>query len=177
MKKIIVPLVIVVVVLGGYFLFNSKSEKEPTVQSESASKKMSFEEFLKKDSDSYVCITEQSVSGLTSSGTMYIANSKDGASRQMHGEFKTSVQGMNIETNFIMKDGFYYSWSSTLPNMGYKMKIQDQPQTGNSGAEVSGTYNFNASQIGAYDCKKWSVDESKFEIPVSIKFIEPPTLK
>jgi hypothetical protein len=87
------------------------------------------------------------------------------------GDFKTSVSGMNMETFFIVKDGYSYTWSSMMPNIGYKVAV-NQNSSVNTGASASGSYSFNAEQIGDYDCKPWTPSDSKFSIPSSIKFTE-----
>jgi hypothetical protein len=129
---------------------------------QTSSKKVAFSEFVKKGG-SYKCTVNQSVGGVNTSGTTYINNS------MIRGEYSSQVQGMNINTFFIARDGFTYTWNSMMPNSGFKAKIV-APTEGNSSAPMSASYSFNAETIGDYDCSPWAVDMSKFAIPASVTF-------
>lgn len=164
---IVIGIVVVAIVTKSKPAENSKQ----VVQNQ---ENTSFEDFIKNGRGAYVCNVEQKVSNFESKGVVYIQNGEDMASRKINGEFKTTAQGMNVTTNFIMRDGFSYTWSSMLPNTGFKVKIEE-PKTGDTSTQTSGTYGFDTKQIGSYDCKDWSIDESKFAIPTSVKFIEQQT--
>ncbi len=82
----------------------------------------------------------------------------------MNGSFSTVAEGRTMESSFIMKDGFIYSWSPAYPSMGVKMK------TAVSTGETKDAYVWNAEQIGDYDCEAWTADASKFDIPASVTF-------
>ncbi len=173
MKNIIIGIVAVGVLVGGYFVFTNKNveQNDGEVKTETSGKKMAFEAFLKNDSGAYVCTVNQYVGDVESKGTVYITNAETMSERKIRGEFKTSVQGMEVESTFIMKDGFSYTWSSMMPSMGYKVKIEEN-KTSNTDTKTSGTYTFDATQIGDYDCKEWIVDQSKFTPPSSVKFMD-----
>lgn len=131
-------------------------------ESKSASKKEPFSDFVKKGG-SYKCTVNQSVGGVNTSGTTYINNS------MIRGEYSSQVQGMSINTFFIARDGFTYTWNSMMPTSGFKAKIV-APTEADSSASMSASYSFNAETIGDYDCSPWSVDMSKFTIPTSVTF-------
>lgn len=158
--------------VGGYFVFNGNkngesaevSDNNGEVQSEPTGKKMAFSEFLKQGG-AYKCEVSQSVSDMENSGTVYV----NGAN--VRGEFSTIAEGKPMNTSFLMKDGFSYTWSSALPTMGFKVKV-DQNTTGNTNTDLSGTYNWNANQIGDYNCEPWTVDQAKFTLPGNITFTE-----
>jgi hypothetical protein len=169
MKKIFLPIIVLVVLVGVYFAFSNK--EKVTVVPEIVDRKMSFESFLKNDKGSYVCTVAQDVGGTQSSGTVYVS-SVIGETRKIRGEFSSTVQGMKIDTNFVMKDGFSYTWGSMMPQMGYKVKVQEQ--TGDTTTATSGTYSFNASQIGSYNCEDWKADNKMFDLPSSVKFMDIP---
>lgn len=176
-NKVIAIVVGVAVVLGGaYYMMRGGSEKStetnsiavgeqnPTTGNENTSgKKMSFDAFMKQGG-SYTCTVNQTVQGIESKGTIYI----DG--NNTRGEFKTSVSGMNLDTMFLTKDGYSYTWSSMMPGKGYKVAVK--ATVGDTTAGASGQYSFNASQIGDYDCQPWSGDSSKFAMPSGIVFTE-----
>lgn len=179
MSKILSIIIVAGLIVGGYLTYKSHNKAvlnpENKVMDEVASdtdkvkeeptgKKMAFSEFIKQGG-AYKCSVQQSVSGTESSGTVYI-NSGD-----MRGDFSTTTEGMSIKTNFIMHDGYSYTWSSALPSMGFKVKI-DSDIKGDGSAPMQGSYTWDANQIGDYSCDSWTVDSSKFAIPSNVKFTE-----
>lgn len=166
-SKIIIGIVIAaLVIVGGYAAF--KQSKAPVQENAEQSittneeKKMAFAEFIKKGG-SYKCTVHQSVGGMDTVGTTYIHNG------MIRGEYNNKVQGSNIDATLIVKDGYSYTWTSMYPTMGFKSKINQEAAV-ESGAGASGTYSFDAEQIGDYECESWPADNSKFEIPTNITF-------
>jgi hypothetical protein len=156
-----------VVLVGGYFALTSNKVAENTQTSnntntEQSAKKMAFGDFVKQGG-AYKCEVKQRVSDFENNGTVYINGGN------MMGEYNTVAEGRMMNTSFIMKDGYSYTWSSALPNMGFKVKVETST-TGNTSADTSGTYAWNASQIGDYNCEPWNVDQSKFVPPDNITF-------
>lgn len=151
----------------------SKSGETKTAQTEgtahnqqpaSSGKKMAFADFLKQGG-AYQCTVNQYVQDIESKGKVYI----DGG--RISGVFSTKVQGMTIDTNILVRDGYSYTWSSMMQGIGYKIKTVDPKDVPtSSGASTSGTYSFNAEQIGDYNCTPWSVDESTFSVPANVTF-------
>ncbi|MDQ3075947.1 MAG: hypothetical protein M3Q34_02370 [bacterium] len=173
--KIILTFVLIVIALGGYGLIFQKSKLEntaPMVSNEFESetkvqptgKKMAFSEFIKQDKGAYKCEVKQAFSDMENSGTIYMNNG------MMRGEFSTIAEGQPMDSSFIMKDGYAYNWSSTLPSMGVKVKVLTSAD--DNGREAKETYTWNAEQIGEYNCEEWKVDESKFALPTRINFTE-----
>lgn len=173
-KTIALVVVIAVVAVGGYFWMgkgggtekmNTQNAESTTADTtEQSGKKMAFSEFLKQGG-SYKCTVNQSVAGTETVGTTYI---KDGL---MKGEYNTKVAGLDVTSYFIMRDGYSYSWSSMMPTTGFKVKV-DQSTEASGSTETSGSYSFNAEQIGDYSCEVWSADESVFTLPSSVTFKE-----
>ncbi len=163
-----------IIIVGGFYGYSKilKNPAEvavqnPAVQNGNSSqvestnpnaKKMAFSEFIKQGG-SYSCTVNQSVSNIDSTGTVYLDNGK------IAGEFVTDMQGSKISSNFVMKDGYSYFWSSAAPTMGFKVAINQS-----SGASSANT--FNAEQIGDYKCETWVAEASKFEVSSSVKFTE-----
>lgn len=176
-NKVIAIVVGVVVVLGGaYYAMRGTSESvkdtnsiavgepNPSAPAENTSgKKMSFDAFMKQGG-SYICTVNQNVQGMESKGTVYINGGN------VRGDFKTSVSGMNIDTMFLTKDGYSYTWSSMMAGKGFKVAVK--ATGGNTSTQTSGQYSFDASQIGEYDCQPWTVDQSKFAMPSGVVFTE-----
>ncbi len=179
-NKIIAGVVGVVVVLGGaYFAMSGDKTSDSSVQEnaqgiavgepnpsapvdQNSGKKMSFDAFMKQGG-SYVCTVNQLVQGIESKGTVYINNGN------IRGDFNTSVSGMNIDTFFIVKDSFTYTWSSMMQGKGFKAPVS-AGGSGDASAGTSGQYSFNAEQIGDYDCQPWTADSSKFALPSGVTF-------
>ena len=178
-KTVIWSIVGVVVVVGGYFAFSgSKSDSEvaktdavekttAVTKTETAGKKMAFADFVKNDG-TYKCTVSQNVSGVVSTGVVYMSGG------MVSGLFNTKVQGMSIDSHFIMRDGYSYSWSSAAPTMGFKSKVNTTTGTTASGSNA-GQYSFNSEQVGEYDCQPWTVDQTKFTIPTSVTFTDYST--
>lgn len=170
MSKTLISLVILgAVLVGGYFIISGKkADNMEAVKNETANedqvadtsgKKMAFSEFI-KTGGSYKCDVKQSMSDFENSGTVYINETN------IRGDFSTVAEGRTINTTFISRDGYSYTWSSALPDMGFKMKIK----TDASASADSENYSWNAEQIGDYNCEAWVGDESKFAIPTNINF-------
>ncbi|MFN4181257.1 MAG: hypothetical protein ACK4FA_00980 [Candidatus Paceibacteria bacterium] len=171
MEKLkIAGIIVLVGVAGvlGYILLNDKgtvSSEENKAAEEQSGKKMAFSQFIKLNTEPYKCSVSQAFSDMENSGVVYI----DGA--RIRGEFDTIVEGKNMHSSFIMKDGFAYNWSDLYP-MGAKVKVDTSATSSDSNTSTSGTYTWNADQIGEYDCVLWQVDESLFNVPTNINFTE-----
>lgn len=170
-KQIIAAVLGVVVVGGGWYLYAKSSEEKIQAPSEQNientnpnTKKISFSSLISQGG-SHMCTVNQNVGNIESKGTVYMMSGK------LRGEFKSSVGGMNIETIFVVRDGYSYTWSSALPNVGYKVAVLDST-TPNSTATGVASYSFNAEQIGEYECKDWAPNETFFALPSGIKFTE-----
>jgi len=96
-----------------------------------------------------------------SQGEVFIAGDK------IRGDFKSSTQGISVESHMIVRDGFIYTWSPITPN-GFK--IPQAATQGDGDASASGQYS-DFQQAYSYDCKAWTVDESKFTLP-QISFVD-----
>jgi hypothetical protein len=164
----------VVLVGGGYFFLNtqkvapvdevvdiSSSQTEETAQP--TGKKMAFAEFMKQGG-SYKCTVHQNVNDIETTGVTYMHNG------MIRGEYGSDMQGMHIESHILVRDDYSYSWSSVMPTTGYKAKIVDVEA--GAGADTSGTYSWNAEQIGDYDCQPWSAEASMFEVPKEVTFTQ-----
>jgi hypothetical protein len=170
-KTIIAVLIIAGLGVGAYVAFKPQETIAPqvsgqneTVQTENVpeGKKMAFSEFMKQGG-SYSCTVSQEVQNTTAQGTVYISEGN------LRGDFTTSFNGTKMNLSTIVRDGYSYTWSSLMPNSGFKVKVAT-PNEVDSKAPSEATYSFNADTIGEYDCDPWTPDASKFAIPTSVTF-------
>ena len=165
MNKTLAWVLVGVVVIGGayYTLKGNKprATEDGVAQEENSGKKMAFSEFAKRGG-AYKCEVKQSMSDFENSGTVYMDGGK------MRGEFSSVAEGRTIDTSFVYKDGFMYTWSSAMGAMGFKMEAN--PTASTEEAAASGTYSWNTGEIGDYNCVAWDTDSSKFELPAGITF-------
>ncbi len=175
-NAILATLGILLVIIAGYFLVRpavvstngdeaaqAESVSQSTQATSSDSRKMAFMDFMKRGG-SYKCSITQSIGGMDTKGTMYMHKG------MVRGEYGAKIQGADIDTTLVVRDGYTYTWSSMAPNMGFRMKAvgatvdKNVPTT-----EMSG---FDASQIGDYDCEPWSGNTTTFDLPKSITFTD-----
>jgi hypothetical protein len=170
-KTIVSMLVVGVIIVGGYFVITKNPKKDTgdikngqqVESTKTEGKKMAFSAFVKQGG-AYKCEVKQAFSDMENSGTVYMSGGN------IRGEYTTIAEGRTIDTSFMLKDGYSYTWSSTLVNIGFKTKINTQVDGTN--AVNSGTYSWNASQIGDYNCEPWTTDEKMFEVPAGMSFKE-----
>jgi hypothetical protein len=82
----------------------------------------------------------------------------------IRGDFVATMAGRSVNTSFISRDGYMYTWSDMLPQ-GMKVKIE-------SAGGTSGGQGIDPTTPVEYSCEGWAVDESKFEAPSDIEFFE-----
>lgn len=165
-KTIIAVLIIGAIAVGGYSVSKRKANiPVPQVEDQqqaapTAGKKMPFASFI-KNGGSYQCTVHQYMSDIDNSGTVYVSDGK------MRGEFSTIAEGRTVNSSIIVRDGFTYMWNNFM-SQGFKVAV---PETfAGASFESSGTYMWNAEQIGEYDCQPWTTDETKFSLPGNITF-------
>jgi hypothetical protein len=130
-----------------------------STSTEKVSKKIPFGEFMSKGG-SYKCAITQKMANMISEGTVYMHD------KLVRVEFATNLAGQSISTTMVARDGYMYSWTSTTPGKGYKMKVG-----GESGkTATTSTYTWNGSQVGEYTCSPWIADDSLFELPKTVVF-------
>ncbi len=167
MNKIIISgIVVAVAILGYVYTKNTDTSLEnntvPGAQGESNSKKMAFSEFLKQGG-SYTCTVNQDVGGVQTAGIVYIHKDK------IKGMFESVIQGVKTNTFFVVRDGYTYTWSSAYP-MGFRAPLESGANTQGVSAPT-GSFSWNASEIGDYNCAPWSPDESVFIVPANVQFM------
>ncbi len=108
--------------------------------------------------------------GNNTQGTVYVSDSGD----KFRGTFEmTQTDGTSITTN-ILRDGDYnYMWSDQLPQ-GFKFVITEEDESffGETASESAQSTGLNADQDMNFDCDSWRVQNSMFEVPSDIEFMD-----
>ncbi len=170
MSKIQVIAIISIIIVGvGVFVVSTNKKnnfetEQPQLENspneDISGKKMSFATFLEQDKEPYECTVSQYIDeGMTQTteGRVFLHAGR------VRGEFETKVASVTIQTSMIVRDGFVYTWTNVSP-IGFKSKVLEGEKT-NIDQDQSGTYTWNAEQIGEYDCQPWLPQDSQFEIP------------
>lgn len=172
MSKIIAGVIVLLVVLGGMFLLNSRGETqaEPSTEnSEVAGEKQvpsdgtgTFADLMKRGGEWKCTFTSETAVG-SSSGTVYIKGSN------VRGDFSMEAPMVGALTAHMLADSEYtYSWSSMAPQ-GVKARRTDT-DTGSDTPTSAQMVDENMSLN--YSCEKVSVDEALFVVPDTITFTE-----
>lgn len=152
---------------GGTMPVGTEGEWNDTPMGENTppdGKKMAFGQLVAQGG-SYECTVNQYVGETVSQGTVYTSGTL------VRGEFNSKANGLDINTSLIVRDGYTYTWTSMAPKMGFKAKVVASGEA-NPNQQTSGTINWNADQIGDYDCKDWTPDMAKFDLPAGVNFQE-----
>lgn len=139
---------------------------EPTVSQQEISG--SFLDLLKMNK-SLECRFTYSDTESNTSGVTYISGNK------LRGEF-TAVQNGTEVNSFMVSDGeYFYTWSSSMPNQGFKLKVEGVTNTKEEDGEKSTSKDSALSTIDknyTYSCKPWAADNSKFLVPTDVTFTD-----
>ena len=94
------------------------------------------------------------------------------AGENVRGDFVSTAPavGMTVQSHMIQYGGFVYTWSDMAP-MGFKTpRVAMGAQKGTTA--MSGQQGFDMGVAMAYDCKDWTPDLTKFDLPAKVKFSE-----
>lgn len=184
-STLLVLVLFVLLLAGGAFLYflkptdDSKNEadmarEDAVVESENTTEKMSvtgdFMELLKLGKN-YACDFDYADDqGNTTVGKVYVSESGD----KLRGEFDmTLVDGTTTTTNILRDEEYYYMWTSSLPQ-GFKYVItaEDISFFGNTPDGATRPDAPTLDQAIDFDCDTWRVDDSMFEVPSDIEFMD-----
>ncbi len=121
--------------------------------------------------ESYQCSYSSESEGSVETANTYIAKGGD----RQYMNYTTESNGMTTQHYMVVKDGYSYTWDSNSTE-GYKFKItkseggkiefEASEDTDNSNDVFEQAYDYE------YDCKPWVVQESRFDLPSGITFID-----
>jgi len=114
--------------------------------------------------ESLECTIDASSIAELESGVMYVSGDN------MRGEFVVNAEGYGQVESYMISNGEYvHTWSSMMPQ-GMTMPVETDSEVDTAISEQS----FDVDAEYTYDCKEWSVDDSYFELPADINFMEMP---
>ncbi len=167
MNNKVIAVILAVVVIGGgaYFLSQRKSENNVAGENQSAnsatetSAETGSIKSLIAAGKSQQCTFSSKEDATQSSGTMYVAGGK------MRGDFNTETNNVKVVSHMIYDGSTSYFWTDGSAT-GFKMALDANTKTDASAQAQSVDPDKNYD----FDCKSWSVDNSKFELPNGIQF-------
>ena len=144
---------------------NAAAEKG---KSENTKTSASFKELMAggKSLECTFSFTDQQP-GVAQSGKFYVDGSK--ARFRSEVEMTKNSTGEKTEAYMITAGDYGYSWSSISPKTGIKFNL-NEPSSSNAGKGAPNTEDLN--QKIDFDCHNWSVDNSKFVLPVGVEFTD-----
>lgn len=181
-KLILILGVLLVVLLSGFYLLlrNRLGEEEATlapgseqaeqVQQDQQQMRATLENILRRGENSICEFSTTDDEGIATSGRLYVT---DGGSR-IRGEFDTVLSdGESYRSNLIRNGTLAYFWTS-LSDQGFRMTLDENEEslleplqgTDDSGAWMNEEYEMD------FDCKSWNVDNSVFNLPPDVNFVD-----
>lgn len=107
---------------------------------------------------SWTCDASTAYEGGSSTGTVVMNDGK------LRGDFVATMAGITVNTSFIGREGYMYTWTSMIPQ-GFKVKME-------AAAGTAGGQGIDPSTNVTYSCAPWAADESRFTVPADITFME-----
>ncbi len=170
-RRIIASIVIalIIIVVGGYLTLNKKPT-EPAVtsvvtssnspQPEANSNQEMSLKALFAAGGSKKCTFSDSTDNYSSTGTIYMGNSK------MRGDFSSTVSSKNYGSHMIVDNQVSYLWTDGQPQ-GFKMSLSALPSP-NASAKTQSNVDINKNLN--FKCDSWTVDSSLFVLPSGMTF-------
>lgn len=163
-----------VVLLAGVFYFISQrqatefaSDRNTTATQQEATNASSLKALFSRG-DSQECTFQSSEDGYTSSGTVYVDSDN-----RMRGDFTTMGPDGTDNSHMIVMQNDSYIWSNGEAQ-GLKMTFNPNDTTDDYGGSETDMPNdaINPNENYDFSCKSWRTDNSKFELPPGVEFIE-----
>jgi len=167
-KKVIAAVVILLVLIGGYFGYTKLkggSITTPGTTTESGGMK-SLKDLLSLGVTQKCTFSQTGGSG-TSEGTTYVSGGK------VRGDFTTTSSGKTMITHMISDGKTSYIWTEG-EKTGFKMTaIEASPSTVQTGsADTPVNSQADLDQKADYKCSGWTTDGSLFTPPTNVTFTD-----
>ena len=109
-----------------------------------------------------MCTFTSTAGGVNSSGSVFVASSGE-----MRGEFTSQTSTGTQTSSMIVKGGTSYVWSGS---QGIKMSSNKVNASASAEGKAKSSVDLD-SQVN-YKCGNWTVDQSKFIVPTTVKFLD-----
>lgn len=159
MKNIILG-VVSVVALASIIYFASSFKKVPE---EIASVKKTSIESLLMMGGSQKCTYSAEISGVTTSGTIYVNNGN------MRADSKVVMQDKDVDSHIILLKDTSYVWGAGMAQ-GFTMDIKKFKEQGVK--QPTSAQSFDMKKEINYSCQPWSYDATVFALPANITFTD-----
>lgn len=174
MKRVIIALLIIILIgVGGFFIINRNSDDESSnsnqnVSSGDQTKEMaSINELLARGENIRCTYDYRDDAGNSNQGTAYLAGNK------MFGDFSVSqVDGTTLQSNVLRLDTMQYVWDKNTKE-GYKIDTSAlETQQSENTSDNNQNEAVDQDKKFEFNCIAWDVDESLFEVPADVNFID-----
>lgn len=153
--------VVVVAVLAIVAFNMNKSDGPGDGYGNMMTSRMSMNDLLAKGG-SQTCVFASPEGETESSGIVYLAGGK------MRGDFVSKSGGQTIESHMITDGQMAHVWSNMMTQ---GMKIDFSAISSNEDGDRPDT-GFDANEEVDYRCTNWSPDQSKFNLPSGVTFVD-----
>jgi len=174
MKVLVIAVVAIIVIGGGYFVYSNMNGQEQNVQNQRQQDNNMMVDKDKQTSVAALMMAGQPVtctytfddeSG-SQSGTVYL----DTAGERMRGNFHMTQSNGDSWDGYVIKDSeWLYSWGGPFGNQGTKIKIS-ATETDADTDDQNSEQTFDENKEADYDCSSWSVESQMFVPPSDIQF-------
>lgn len=154
----LIALVLVILLVGGYFVVKGKSKGLVIAPSqEESTSPSSLKDLISKGIAQSCTYTNEG-----GTGKIYVSGGK------VRGDFETKMEEKVTKSHMIVDGSTSYLWGDGGQE-GFKMTF-DTSNTASGDAETSLSGAFDASANMNYKCSIWVVDSSMFAVPTTVKF-------
>lgn len=158
--KAVVGIVVALAVVGAGAWYLATHQVKRTVAEQPKPKELtagSFSELMAREG-AWECEATAAHEEGVSTGIVVMNGGK------LRGDFVAIMDGVSVSTSFIHRDGVAYTWTDMLPQ-GFKVAID-------AAAGTAGGQGIDPSTQVDYSCAPWTPDESAFEVPSGMTFID-----
>ncbi|USN53372.1 MAG: hypothetical protein H6760_04380 [Candidatus Nomurabacteria bacterium] len=178
MSKALIAIIIGVLVLGGgYFVWQSQSGSDETSDTTSNSDSHTMMESssltsLFGQNDDLTCDYTYSDEYGSQEGVVYMHNN------MVRGDFMmVANDGAETESHIIRDDTYHYNWGMyDGQEIGTKIKLEDFDTEADTNetdtTDTNAAPSVNYDNQYDFDCHPWTVDAAKFELPSNVEFTD-----
>lgn len=160
-KKLAIPVVILILVVIGAYLYLNKPQPitTPSQVNTTETEKRTLMDLFKSGSNQ-IC----EINDTDNRGTVKVTGNKSRI------DMTTTTNGQTIATHIIVDTDYSYMWNDNSGE-GFKFKNPDPTTTSSSSSTpTTESSRFDLNQKVDLRCSPWTVDDSVFALPTNIKF-------